>query len=61
MEKKNCRLYKIDWKKWRQSYNSLVLLEFLMTHGPEEFADEFLCDVGVIEELGTFKHKDEKG
>ncbi|KAM7488440.1 hypothetical protein LguiB_025924 [Lonicera macranthoides] len=55
------RLYKIDWKKWRQSYNSLVLLEFLMTHGPEEFADEFLCDVGVIEELGTFKHKDEKG
>ncbi|XP_010262501.1 PREDICTED: epsin-3-like [Nelumbo nucifera] len=55
------RLYAIDWKQWRQSYKSLVLLEFLLTHGPEDFAEEFQCDSDVIEELGTFKHIDEQG
>uniref|UniRef100_A0A5B6YJ30 Putative epsin-2 n=1 Tax=Davidia involucrata TaxID=16924 RepID=A0A5B6YJ30_DAVIN len=55
------RLDNIDWKQWRQSYKSLVLLDFLLTHGPEDFAEEFQCDTDVIQELGTFKHKDEKG
>ncbi|CAM8979470.1 unnamed protein product [Rhodiola kirilowii] len=55
------RLYNIDWKQWRQSYKSLVLLEFLLTHGPEEFAHEFICDIDVIQELGDFKYVDEKG
>lgn len=56
-----CRLDSIDWKHWRQSYKTLVLLEFLLTHGPVDFAEEFLCDSDVIEELGTFRHVDEKG
>ncbi|KAF8392172.1 hypothetical protein HHK36_022514 [Tetracentron sinense] len=55
------KLYSIDWKLWRQSYRSLVLLEFLLTHGPEDFAEEFKCDTDVIRELGKFKHIDESG
>ncbi|OVA07490.1 Epsin domain [Macleaya cordata] len=55
------RFCSIDWKEWRQSYKSLVLLDFLLTHGPEDFAEEFQCDGDVIEELGTFKYVDEKG
>ncbi|KAL6292254.1 hypothetical protein ACE6H2_000396 [Prunus campanulata] len=55
------RLYNIDWKEWRQSYKALVLLEFLLTHGPEEFADEFQSDIDVIQELGSFKYIDKTG
>ncbi|KAI4318049.1 hypothetical protein L6164_025858 [Bauhinia variegata] len=46
----NCRFFNIDWDEWRQSYKSLVLLEFLLTHCPEEFQ----CDTEVILELGNF-------
>ncbi|KAJ4968805.1 hypothetical protein NE237_015506 [Protea cynaroides] len=55
------RLYVLDGKQWRQSYKSLVLLDFLLTHGPEDFVEEFQCDKEVIEELGTFTHIDERG
>ncbi|KAF5183708.1 Epsin-2 [Thalictrum thalictroides] len=55
------RLYNLDWKLWRQSYKALVLLEFLLTHGPEDFAEEFQSDTDVIQEFGNFKHIDEKG
>ncbi|KAI3442104.1 ENTH domain-containing protein [Psidium guajava] len=55
------RLQNIDWKQWRQFYKTLILLEFLLTHGPEEFAEEFEGDVAIIEELGSFQHVDEKG
>ncbi|KAI3915657.1 hypothetical protein MKX01_015482 [Papaver californicum] len=55
------RLYAVDWKQWRQSYKALALLDFLLTHGPEDFSEEFKCDVDVIEELGAFKYIDEKG
>lgn len=55
------RLYTVDWKQWRQSYKALVLLDFLLTHGPESVAQEFLCHVEIIQELGYFKHVDERG
>ncbi|KAK7391723.1 hypothetical protein VNO78_20142 [Psophocarpus tetragonolobus] len=55
------RLYSIDWEQWRQSYKALFLLEFLLTHGPQVFAQEFQCDVEIIEELGAFTFIDEKG
>ncbi|EEF33568.1 epsin-3 [Ricinus communis] len=55
------RFDNIDWKEWRRAYKTLVLLEFLLTHGPEELAEEFQCDSEIIEELGTFKYIDEKG
>ena len=58
---KYCRFSCKDWKQWRESYKSLVLLGFLLTHGPEDFAEEFQCDTDVIQELGTFNHIDEKG
>ncbi|KAG2402071.1 uncharacterized protein HKW66_Vig0232670 [Vigna angularis] len=55
------RLYNVDWEQWRQAYKTMVLLEFLLTHGPQEFAPEFQCDVEIIEDLGGFTHIDEKG
>ncbi|KAL5990533.1 hypothetical protein ACLOJK_011435 [Asimina triloba] len=56
------RLYIIiDLKQWRQHYKSMVLLDFLLTHGPESIVEEFLCDVEVIQDLSTFKHIDERG
>ncbi|KAL5195744.1 Epsin-2 [Glycine soja] len=55
------RLYNIDWDQWKQSYKALVLLEFLLTHGTREFAQEFQCDAEIIEELGIFTHIDKKG
>ncbi|CAL1411031.1 unnamed protein product [Linum trigynum] len=55
------RLDTVDWKQWRQSYKTLVLLEFLMTHGPEELAEEFHNDIDIIEDLGTFQFIDDKG
>ena len=56
-----CRLYCVDWKQWRESHKSLILLEFLLTHGPEDFAEEFVSDTDVIEELRTFRYIDDKG
>ncbi|KAG5554291.1 hypothetical protein RHGRI_011976 [Rhododendron griersonianum] len=55
------RFYSIDLKQWRQYYKSMALLEFLLTHGPEEFAGEFRRDYRTIQELGTFQHTDENG
>ncbi|XP_048334127.2 epsin-3 [Ziziphus jujuba] len=55
------KFYNVDWKQWRQSYKSLIVLEFLLTHGPEDFAREFQCDVDVIQELGSFQYTDERG
>ncbi|KAF9605690.1 hypothetical protein IFM89_018033 [Coptis chinensis] len=55
------RFYYFDWKQWRQSYKALVLLEFLLTHGPEDFAEEFQCDIDAVRDLGTFRHIDETG
>ncbi|XP_050216401.1 uncharacterized protein LOC126667464 [Mercurialis annua] len=55
------RFHNVDWKEWRQSYKSLILLEFLLTHGPEEFAEQFQSDSDAIEELGTFNYVDDKG
>ncbi|ERN07836.1 hypothetical protein AMTRI_Chr08g204180 [Amborella trichopoda] len=50
-----------DRKNWRQSYKALVLLEHLLTHGPESFGLEFQSDKEVIQKMGSFQHIDEKG
>ncbi|CAI8603122.1 unnamed protein product [Vicia faba] len=55
------RLYNIDWDQWRQSYKALVLLEFMLTHGPIDFAREFQCDAEIIEELGNLTYIDKRG
>ncbi|XP_073102522.1 clathrin interactor EPSIN 1 isoform X2 [Elaeis guineensis] len=55
------RLHSVYWKEWRQSYKTLVLLEFLLTHGPEDMLEEFHCDINVIRELGKLNYVDERG
>ncbi|XP_071712689.1 ENTH domain-containing protein C794.11c-like [Rutidosis leptorrhynchoides] len=54
------RLWKFDKEKWRGSYNALVILDHLLTHGPERVSEEFQCDKEVIKEMGIFQHFDEE-
>ncbi|GLT67063.1 hypothetical protein SLA2020_393960 [Shorea laevis] len=55
------RLSKFDRKNWRVSYNSVLVLEHLLTHGPESAAEEFQADRDVIAEMQSFQYIDEKG
>ncbi|KAF8395117.1 hypothetical protein HHK36_019058 [Tetracentron sinense] len=55
------RLLKFDRKNWRVSYKALILLEHLLTHGPESVAEEFQSDKDVIQEMGSFQYIDERG
>ncbi|KAL5991956.1 hypothetical protein ACLOJK_012868 [Asimina triloba] len=55
------RLSRYDRKNWRESYKALVLLEHLLTHGPESVAAEFRSDQDIIRELGSFQYIDERG
>lgn len=55
------RFSKFERKNWRVSYNSLVVLEHLLTHGPESVSNEFQSDKDVIGEMGSFQLIDEKG
>ncbi|KAM6544513.1 hypothetical protein CsatB_025249 [Cannabis sativa] len=55
------RLCCVDWNEWRQAYKALVVLEFLLTHGPLDFSQEFVCDSQVIHQLATFQFVDHNG
>lgn len=55
------KLSKFDRKNWRESYNALIVLEHLLTHGPESVAEEFQTDEFIINNMGAFQHVDEKG
>ncbi|XP_058761336.1 ENTH domain-containing protein C794.11c-like [Vicia villosa] len=55
------RLIKFEKKNWRGAYNSLIVLEHLLTHGPESVADEFQCDKDVINQLNGFQFIDDNG
>ncbi|XP_044460447.1 epsin-3-like [Mangifera indica] len=55
------RFLKFDGKNWRASYNALILLEHLLTHGPKSVAEEFQNDEDAIKEMGKFQYIDEKG
>lgn len=37
-----------------------MLLEYLLTHGPESIAEEFQSDEDVIRHMGSFQYVDEK-
>lgn len=54
-------LSRSDKKNWRISYNSLIVLEHLLTHGPESVAEEFQSDKDIIAQAGSFQYIDEKG
>ncbi|KAL9992850.1 putative ENTH domain-containing protein [Helianthus debilis subsp. tardiflorus] len=53
------RLWKFDKERWRVSYKALVILDHLLTHGPERISEEFQCDKEVIKEMTTFHHLDQ--
>lgn len=55
------RLSKFDACNWRGSYNALVVLEYLLTHGPLRIAEEFQSDQDTIKEMATFHYVDDKG
>ncbi|XP_051113351.1 epsin-3-like [Andrographis paniculata] len=55
------RLVKFDSRNWRPPYTAVVVVEHLVTHGPERAAEEFRSDSGVIAEMLTFHHLDDKG
>ena len=50
-----------DWKEWRPVYKALVVLEFLLTHGPEDLPREFLPDMPAMHDLRSFNYVDDKG
>lgn len=50
-----------DWKEWRPVYKALVVLEFLLTHGPEDLHREFLADMPAMHDLRSFNYVDDKG
>ncbi|XP_028757106.1 epsin-2-like [Neltuma alba] len=54
------RLLKFEKKDWRASYNSLILLDYLLTHGPESVAVEFQSDKDVINQMKGFQHIDDR-
>uniref|UniRef100_A0A9I9DU39 ENTH domain-containing protein n=1 Tax=Cucumis melo TaxID=3656 RepID=A0A9I9DU39_CUCME len=57
------RLEKFDGKDWRGSYNALILLEHVLTHGPKSFVEEFEDDnyKQVLMEMDGFHFVDHKG
>ncbi|KAG2329830.1 hypothetical protein Bca4012_020642 [Brassica carinata] len=55
------RLAKFDQRNWRMAYNALIVVEHLLTHGPESVSDEFQGDKDVISQMQTFQQIDEKG
>ncbi|XP_072997475.1 epsin-3 [Typha latifolia] len=55
------RFSKYGRHQWREPYKALILLEHLLTHGPESIAQEFRSDREVIQEMGTLQFIDEKG
>ncbi|XP_075485426.1 ENTH domain-containing protein C794.11c-like [Primulina tabacum] len=56
------RLSKFDAWNWRGSYNALVVLEYLLTHGPLRVAEEFQSDQQTITHMAaTFHYVDHKG
>lgn len=55
------RLSAFDKKRWRVSFKTLVLLEYLLTHGPKSVADEFQCEKEFLQQLVHFQYVDDKG
>ncbi|KAK4406138.1 Clathrin interactor EPSIN 3 [Sesamum angolense] len=55
------RLSKFDEVNWRGSYKALVLLEHLLTHGPQRIAEEFESDQDFITDMANFSYVDDKG
>ncbi|KAF9429384.1 Epsin-3, clathrin recruitment and traffic between the Golgi and endosome [Entomortierella beljakovae] len=48
-------------REWRQIYKSLVLLEYLVTHGSERVVDEARSHISTIKVLRNFQYVDDNG
>ncbi|KAG0010324.1 Epsin-3, clathrin recruitment and traffic between the Golgi and endosome, partial [Podila clonocystis] len=48
-------------REWRQLYKSLVLLEYLVTHGSERVVDEARGHISTIKVLRSFQYVDDNG
>ncbi|KAF9994764.1 Epsin-3, clathrin recruitment and traffic between the Golgi and endosome [Entomortierella chlamydospora] len=48
-------------REWRQIYKSLVLLEYLVTHGSERVVDEARSHISTIKILRNFQYIDDNG
>ncbi|KAF9928930.1 Epsin-3, clathrin recruitment and traffic between the Golgi and endosome [Mortierella alpina] len=48
-------------KQWRQIYKTLVLLEYLVTHGSERVVDEARGHISTIKVLRNFQYVDDNG
>lgn len=55
------RLAQFDRKNWRVTYKALIVLEHLLTHGPQRVVEEFQSDKDVVKGLKDFQYVDEKG
>ncbi|PWA63207.1 ENTH/VHS-like protein [Artemisia annua] len=55
------RLVRFDASNWRIPYKAVVVLEHLLTHGPESVAEEFQTHKDVFQEMTNFQYTDEKG
>lgn len=55
------RLAVLDKKSWRETFKTLVLSEYILTHGPESFAAEFRNENDVLHQLTHFQHVDDLG
>ncbi|GJZ12683.1 ENTH/VHS-like protein [Tanacetum coccineum] len=55
------RLVRFDAHNWRIPYKAVVVLEHLLTHGPESVAEEFQTHKNVFQEMTNFQYIDEKG
>ncbi|KAL3625879.1 hypothetical protein CASFOL_030408 [Castilleja foliolosa] len=55
------RLVRFDKANWRASYKALIVLEHLLTHGPDRVAEEFQTDTHVIKQMESFQHIDDQG
>ncbi|EOA32679.1 hypothetical protein CARUB_v10015977mg [Capsella rubella] len=50
-----------EMKKWREAYKAMVLLEFLLTHGPLHLPHDFIYDLDHFRFLSTFQYIDDNG
>lgn len=50
-----------EMKKWREAYKAMVLLEFLLTHGPLHLPHDFIYDLDHFRFFSTFQYIDDKG
>nr|XP_043636616.1 epsin-3-like [Erigeron canadensis] len=55
------RLVRFDANNWRMCYKAVLVLEHLLTHGPESVAQEFQTHKDVLQEMTSFQYIDEKG